>query len=201
MNRFKFFASVFAFALLLLTLPAASSAQYRSRDDDYSRNNRGNNNYNRRYLVDAVRRVEDASRTFRRALDRDLDRSRYDTTNREDRVNDIAERFATAADDLEDSFDDGRNINSSQDEARLMFDLAAQIDRFVARNQFSRNTETQWNSIRRDLNTIADAYGYRSYNNRRNNDDYYDNDRNNRRDNRRDNRRNNRNGNRGRFPF
>lgn len=207
MNRFKFLAATFAFALLLVALPNAASAQYRDNDnDDYyrterrnrnnDRNNNRNNNYNRRFLVDAVRRVEDTSRSFRRSLDRDLDNTRYNETRREDRINDVAERFATAIDNLEDAFDNGNNINSSQDEARTVFQLAQQIDRLMQRNQFSSNTESQWNTIRRDLNTVADAYNVNfngNNNNRRNNDDW--NNRNNR-NNRNNNRRNN-----SRFPF
>jgi hypothetical protein len=177
MNRIKFFGAVFAFALLILALPTAASAQWRDNDDYYG-NNRGN--YNRRYLVDAVRRIEDNSRTFRRALDRELDRSR-----REDRINDVAEQLATAADNLEDSFDNGRNLRSSTDEAQYLLRLGSQIDRFVSRNRFGGNVESQWNSIRRDLQTVANAYNLRFNGNRggwnnnrrdRDRDDDYDND-------------------------
>lgn len=193
MNRLKFLGTIFAFSLLLLLgFSSTASAQYRNddyygnnrRDDDYYGNDRrSSNRYNRQFLVDAVRRVERDSRTFRRALDRELDYSRYDTTNREDRINDVTERFATAADNLEDSFDNGNNIRSSQNEAQLVFQLASQIDRFMNRNSFRGSAENQWSIIRRDLQTIANAYGLNfnngGYNNRRNDDDYRRNRRNN----------------------
>jgi hypothetical protein len=187
MNSLKFLGTIFAFSLLLFGLPTLASAQWNNypNNDDYRRDN---SRYNRQYLVDAVRRVERDSRTFRRALDRELDHSRYDTTNREDRINDVTERFATAADNLEDSFDNGRNLRTSQDEARNVFQLASQIDRFMNRNSFRGTAENQWSNIRRDLQIIANAYGYAfngSYNNRRDRND--------------DNRRNN--GRWGRFPF
>lgn len=193
MNRLKFLGTIFTFSLLLLLgLPSLASAQYRN-DDYYGNNNRRDNNrYNRQFLVDAVRRVERDSRTFRRALDRELDNTRYDSTNREDRINDVTERFATAADNLEDSFDNGNNIRSSQDEAQLVFQLAAQIDRFMNRNSFRGNAENQWSTIRRDLQTIANTYGYNfngGSNNRRNDDDD------------RRNRRNRNNGRWGRLPY
>lgn len=183
MNRLKFLGTIFAFSLLLLFgLPSSASAQYRN-DDYYGNDRRNNSRYNRQFLVDAVRRVERDSRTFRRALDRELDSSRYDTSNREDRINDVTERFATAADNLEDSFDNGNNIRSSQNEAQLVFQLASQIDRFMNRNSFRGNAGNQWSIIRRDLQTIANAYGLNfnngGYNNRRNDDDYRRNRRNN----------------------
>ncbi|MEP6925416.1 MAG: hypothetical protein ABI954_13195 [Pyrinomonadaceae bacterium] len=175
MNRLKIFGTLFAFSLLLLLgIPSLASAQYRNDDDHYGNNRRDNSGYNRQFLVDAVRRVERDSRTFRRALDRELDHSRYDKTNREDRINDVTERFATATDNLKDSFDNGNNIRSSSDEARTVFQLASQIDRFMNRNSFGGNVENQWSGIRRDLQTIANAYGENfngGYNNRRNRDD------------------------------
>lgn len=183
MNRLKFLGTIFAFSLLLLlSFSSTASAQYRN-DDYYGNNRRNNSRYNRQFLVDAVRRVERDSRTFRRALDRELDQTRYDSTNREDRINDVTERFATAADNLEDSFDNGNNIRSSQNEAQLVFQLASQIDRFMNRNSFRGSAENQWSIIRRDLQTIANAYGLNfnngGYNNRRNDDDYRRNRRNN----------------------
>jgi hypothetical protein len=198
MNRFKFLGTVFAFSLLLLFgLPSLASAQRRNNDDYYGNTQRDNSRYNRQFLVDAVRRVERDSRTFRRALDRELDHSRYDTTNREDRINDVTERFATAADNLEDSFDNGYNIRSSQDEAQTVFQLASQIDRFMNRNSFRGSAQNQWSNIRRDLQIIADAYGSNSNGGYRRNDDDYRNNRRNRND---DNYRRN-NGRWGRFPF
>lgn len=185
MNRIKFLGTIFAFSLLLLGLPTVATAQW--GNDDYYGNRRGN--YNRRYLVDAVRRVEDNSRSFRRALDRELDRGRYDESRREDRINDIAERLATAADNLEDSFDNGRNLNSSRDEAQDLLQLGSQIDRFMSRNRFGGNVESQWSNIRADLQTVANAYGLRfnnggGWNNRRRDRDDDDWNRRNRRNNR-----------------
>ena len=135
---------------------------------------------------------------FRRALDRALDNSRYNERNREDRINDIAEQFATAIDNLEDSFDNGNNLNSSSDEAREVLQLGARIDSFIARNSFDNNVESQWSTINRDLATIADAYNFRSNDNNRRNGGW-----NNRRRDRDDNRwpQTRRGGRMGRFPF
>jgi hypothetical protein len=173
MNRIKTLLKIFAFALLILGVPNLASAQW--RNDDYYGNRRNDSYGNRRVLTDAARRVESNSRSFRRTLDRELDRSRYDNSRREDRINDVAERFATAADNLEDSIDDGRNRNSRR--LQEVFSLASQIDRFMSRNSFSYNVENQWNQIRRDLQTIANASGYNynggSYRDRDRRDDDY----------------------------
>lgn len=166
MNRTRFLVKLFAYSLLLLGLPTLASAQW-NRDDDYYRNNRRSDNYDTRYVVDAARRVKNNSRSFRRALDRALDHSRYDDSRREDRINDVAKDFANAADRLEDRIGRGRNLNNSSAEARELLQLAAQIDRVMGRNSFDYQAENEWSQMRGDLQTIANAYGY-SFNNRNN---------------------------------
>ncbi|HZH33642.1 MAG TPA: hypothetical protein VEX64_02320 [Pyrinomonadaceae bacterium] len=173
MNQLKSMLKIFAFSLLILGLPVMASAQYRNDDDYYG--NRRNNTYNNRTLIDAVRRIESNSRSFRRALDRELDRTRYNESRREDRINDITEQFATAADNLEDSLDNGRNLNRSASRAQQVLRLGNQIDRFMARNRFSSSVERQWSQIRNDLQIVARAYGNSGRYNRRN-DDYRDDD-------------------------
>jgi hypothetical protein len=191
MNRFRNLIAVFAFSLLILGLPAIASAQYR--------NNRNNDDYygnrNNRNLNATIKNLKNHSKQFERRLDRELDRSRYDGRNREDRINQIAGDFANAAKRLDDKYDNRRDYNNSYDEARRVLDLGNQLDRALSRARLNGNVQNDWNRIRQDLNILANAYNYNNYNNRNNRNRRNDGDYNrNRRTGNNDNWRN-------RFPF
>jgi len=182
MNRFKNLITVFAFSLLILGLPAIASAQWRNNrnDDDY-----GNGRYNRN-LNSTIKNLKNRAKQFEKIVDRELDRSRYDDRNREDRINDLASNFRRAAQNLDNEYDSDRDYDRSYDEVRNVLQLGSQLDRAMQRTRLSYNVENSWSQIRQDLRVIADAYNY-NYNNRGNR-----------------NNRNNRNNNgdwRSRFPF
>jgi predicted RNase H-like nuclease (RuvC/YqgF family) len=180
MNRFRNLIGVFAFALLILTLPVAASAQYRNDrndDDDYYRNdrrdNRRNDDYNRngnynRNLQATIKNLKNRSKQFERQVDRALDRSRYDDRNREDRINQLAGDFADAAKRLDDEYDNRRDYNNSYDEAQRVLQLGNQLDRAISRARLNGNVQNDWYRIRQDLNVLANAYNYDNRNNRNN---------------------------------
>jgi len=174
-----------AVALTLLLLPAAASAQSiwdilrdRSRDraehdEDYRRRRRGDgdygrrdgrlNDYERRVLRDAARRLSDRSRSFQRHLDSNLDRSRHDDTRREDNINDAARDFRNTANRFRDEAGDSRDLYRSRDEARQLFQSAARVERSLRRVRLDSRTANDWAQIRADLRTVADIYGLRDY--------------------------------------
>lgn len=201
MNRLRNLTTVFAFALLILGLPTLASAQWDNnrdnRDDDYY----GNGSRNNRNLQGTIKNLKNSSSHFESRVDRELDNSRYDGRRREDRILQTARDFKNAAEQLDRSYDNRRDYNNSQDEARRVLDLGSQLERMVSRLQTSSHLDSDWNKIRRDLNVLANAYNYSG--NRRNNrnggyndDDYNRNNRNNR-----NNRRTNNNDWRRNFPF
>lgn len=175
MNRFKSLVAVFAFSLLVLSLPIVASAQWRDnrRNDDYY----GNGGYNRN-LQGTIRNLKNRSERFERQIDRELDRSRYDGRRQEDRINDMARDFANAVERLDDEYDNRRDYNSSRDEAQRVLQLGSQLDRVLSRGRLSYNVQNEWNRIRQDLQVISNAFGgyYNDNNNRnrrnRRNDDW-----------------------------
>lgn len=198
MNKFKSLVGIFAFSLLLLgAMPVTASAQYGDILGEIfggGRNNRRNDTYSRRNVEGAIDRVKSRADDFRDALDDSLDNSRYNGRNREDQILSVAREFERAANRLEDRYDDGRNSrrsNRNDNDVSRLLQLGSQLDSFVYNQgrRLDRRVQNEWSSIRSDLQTIADAYGYNfgSYNNRRNrNGDIYDdgdyrNDRRNRR--------------------
>jgi hypothetical protein len=168
MNRFKNLLAVFAFSLLILGLPTLASAQWRDNDDYGNDRYRNNRNYNRGNLRSAINRLANRAEVFERRLDRELDRSRYDNRNREDRLNRLANDFTRAAERLEDEFDGGRDAGDSYDEAQRVLQLGRQLDNALSRARLSGYAMNDWNAIRQDLNTIANAYGSNNRNRRRN---------------------------------
>lgn len=176
MNRLKSLSLVFAFALLVLGVPGFASAQYRGNDDYYGRNRNQGNNYNND-LKYAIKQLKNQSKDFARQVDRELDRSRLDGSNREDRINDIAKDFKNAADRLEDKFDNGRHYDRSADEAAQVLNLGRRIEHSLSRARLSYGLQNNWNNIQRNLNIIANYYGG-SYDNNRNNNNRNNNNRN-----------------------
>ncbi len=177
MNRLRNLIGVFAFALLVFSVSAVTaSAQWRDNDDDdgYYRNDRRNrrdDDYNRngnnRNLKSTIKNLKNRSQQFERRLDRELDNSRYDGNNREDRLNQLAEDFANAADNLDDRYDGRGDYQNSYDEAQRVLQLGNQLDRAISRARLNGNVQNDWNRIRQDLNVLANAYNYN--NNNRNN--------------------------------
>ncbi|MCY7374820.1 MAG: gp58-like family protein [Pyrinomonadaceae bacterium] len=175
MNRLRNFIGVLAFSLLVLSLPSIASAQWRNDrdrddDDDYSRNDDYRNNRggrNNRNLQSTVRNLKNRSQQFERRLDRELDNSRYNDRNREDRINRLAEDFAGAARNLDDEYDNRGDYNQSVDEAQRVLQLGNQLDRAVSRARLNGNIQNEWSRIRQDLDVLANAYNYN--NNNRNN--------------------------------
>jgi hypothetical protein len=165
MNNRRTIWMVFATALVALCLPILASAQGtydqwgRRRDRDYGRDSYGR--YDQRNLRDVARRISDRSRSFQGHLDDALDRSRYDDTRREDRINDMAREFRNTANDFKNEIGDGRNFNRGADEAQRLLQLGSRIDNVVSRLRLDSRSYSEWMQIRQDLRVIADAYNYR----------------------------------------
>jgi len=180
MNSFRNLIGIFAFALLILSLPAVASAQWRNDDDDddYYRNERrdnrrnggyNNNGRNNRNLQATIKNLKNHSKDFEKRLDRELDRSRYNDRRREDRLNDLAGDFYKAAKDLDDEYDNRGDLQKSYDEAQRVLQLGNQLDRALQRTRLDGNLQNDWNRIRQDLNVLANAYNNNNNNNNRNN--------------------------------
>ena len=166
MNRFKNLITVFAFSLLILGLPLIASAQWRNdrNDDDYNRNNRGNRN-----LQATIKNLKNRAKQFEKQVDRELDRDRYnDRNNRGDRIEDLTDDFANATKRLDDEYDNRNDYDDSYDEARNVLQIGSQLDRALSRSRMSYGLQNQWNQIRQDLRSLADAYNT-NYNNRNRN--------------------------------
>jgi hypothetical protein len=172
MKKIKGLVAISAFALLVLGLPAVASAQW---NGGYGNGGYYGNNAN---IRSAVKRLKDKAKRFENSVDRYDDRN-DDRRNRggwgnwgngnSDSLERLTNQFKNAADDLEDAYGGGRNMNNSVDEARRVLNLASAIDQQIYNARGGRNLQGQWNSMRQELNIIAGAYGYNNgYPNRNN---------------------------------
>lgn len=176
-NRRTLSVSIFAAAILALCLPALAAAQ--GGYPDYGRNRNDNyRRYDERYLKDSINRLDRLAKDFEKDLDRALDHSRVDGTQREDRINAQGHDFRRAVGSLKSNFGNGRDLNRSRDEAQRVLQEARQFDRIGRGRGVDGRVQSEWSQIQRELQIISDAYGLNYYNN----GGYNPNDRNNRND-------------------
>jgi hypothetical protein len=181
MNRRTFRFSIFAAAILALSLPALAAAQGGYGYPDYGRNRNGNGNgnngrYDERYLKDSVNRLDKLAKEFERDLDRALDHSRVNGTRREDDMNAQGHDFRRAVSNLKSNLGNGRDLNRSRDEAARVMEESRQFDRLGRSRGVNNEVASDWSQIQRELQIISDAYGL---NYGYNNGGYYPNGRNN----------------------
>ena len=170
-NRFTVKFSILAAAALALCLPAVAAAQWGypdNRNRDYGR-------YDDRYVRDSVHELDRLSKDFERDMDRALDRSRVNGSQREDRINAEVHNFRRAVGDLKSRIGNGRDLNRSADNARRVLQQADQVDRIARPRWFDSRLSSEWSQIQQQLRVISDAYGFRyngGYDRGRRDDDY-----------------------------
>ena len=159
-NRRTLRFSIFAAAILALSLPVLAVAQGGYGYPDYGRNRNGNyGRYDDRFLRDSIHRLDRLAKDFERDLDRALDRSRVDGTRREDQINIRADRFRRAVGNLKSAFGNGRDFNRSRDEAQRVLQEAQQFDRIGRSRVFDGRVASEWAQIQQELRVISNAYG------------------------------------------
>ena len=95
-------------------------------------------------------RIEWRTDNFRTSLNRALDRSRFDNTNRENNVNELVTEFENATDELRRKFDGRASVG---DDVAGVVVRAARIDDFMKRNlRRELAAQRSWRSLRADLN-------------------------------------------------
>lgn len=192
--------SILAAALVALSLPVVAAAQWGRGQDRYP-DNRGYGRYDDREIRDSAHRLDRLAKDFERDMDRALDRSRQNGTNREDRINEEVHQFRRAAGDYKSRVGNGRDLNRSADEARRLLQEAQQLDRVARPRWFDSRLASEWSAIQRELRFISDVYGFRYDGGYRRNDDYRRDDDYRRNDRRRDDRNRNNNDWLRRIPF
>lgn len=102
-----------------------------------------------------LHRIEDQANNFRRSLDDALDRSRLNSTNREDDINDFIKNFEEQTKRLHDRFDDHKSVAA---DVEAVLNRAADIDQFMRRQRLSEKARNDWAALRASLDELAAAY-------------------------------------------
>lgn len=105
-----------------------------------------------------IKRVETRSDEFKDIVDKTLDRSALDGSNKEDNINEQVKQLEKALDNLRSDFDRRDSWRETHNEVRAVLNQADEVGRIVKRNRFNANVQRSWVALRTDLNTLAGIY-------------------------------------------
>jgi hypothetical protein len=103
-----------------------------------------------------LQRLERSSSQFRNSLNLALVQSSIDQTRAENDINTFEPGFETALHQFRSQF--GRHLEGVAD-VEAVLGQASLINGFMARNRLNRRAQSDWASIRTDLNGLANSYG------------------------------------------
>jgi hypothetical protein len=103
-----------------------------------------------------IRGVEKQADTFRRSLREALNKSHFNGTRREDDINAFVRDFDRETRQLRDHFN---NHKSTGADVQSVLNRAAEIDRFMSRNRLTSRVHNDWNTLRSNLEQLAEVYG------------------------------------------
>lgn len=138
------YLAIIAFAVSLSSTAMAQSRVYYVSD---------------REVQNLLDRIESETNRFKTTIDRSLDRSVADGTDREDSINQRVSDFETATDRLRDNF---RARRSTSADVQNVLDRGADVNRIVVNGRFPNVVENQWRTIRTHLDTLANYYRLRA---------------------------------------
>ncbi len=154
MRRKLVITSLIAAMLLILGLPIAAGAQdYRYYDNrDYARDNR-------RDVRDALRRLDNSSARLESDLNYNTGRRVFGFFWVRDNTGVMEARdFRRAVRNLWNASNGGRDLMNSSDEARVVLDQGARLDRDLRFRNNNGQLDSDLAEIRANLRTIADVY-------------------------------------------
>ena len=152
-----------AAALLILAIPIVASGQvYRDRYNDRYNNRDQYDRVDRRDARDVINRLESSSSRLENDLNytpgrRVLGIFQLRTTDNSaiEQVRD----FRRAVRMLRNSSANGRDFDRSVDEAQMVLNRGAQLDRYLRLRTGSSRVDEDLSELRSNLHTLADAYG------------------------------------------
>lgn len=102
-----------------------------------------------------IKRIEQQSDRFRSSVDKSLDKSRFNGSNREDDINSFIKDFYEQTKHLRDRFD---KHHSASGDVEAVLDRAVRIDDFMSRNRLSSKAQEDWSTLKGNLDELASAY-------------------------------------------
>lgn len=100
-------------------------------------------------------RIETRTDTYKNTMSTALNSSRLNGSDSEDTLNEYVADFENATDRLKQNFDSRRSTSA---DATEVLNRAIFIDRFMTRNRLTVTAQTQWRTLKTDLNTLSTYY-------------------------------------------
>jgi len=119
-------------------------------------------NINKREVERIIKRLENNTDAFKKAVDRQLDRSVLDGTSREDRINDRVDDLEDATDRLRGRFDQSDNWIETRGDVENVVRAADVINGLFDRVRGYSPVRSSWAMVRADVNALARVYRVRS---------------------------------------
>ncbi|HEY8185881.1 MAG TPA: hypothetical protein VIF64_07415 [Pyrinomonadaceae bacterium] len=106
-------------------------------------------------LGQLIQQIDIGGDTFRGSLTDAFGESRYDQTGSETNMNRAVRSFKHATDELRNQFDARQPVNEY---VERVLARATPIDAYMRNNRLTNQAQSDWATLRRDLNTLAGAY-------------------------------------------
>src|SRR5687767_657382 len=106
-------------------------------------------------LGQLIRRIDTGGEAFRTSLTDAFGESRYDQSRSEGTMNDRVRVFKNATDQLRNQFDSRQPVAAY---VERLFASAAPIDTYMRNNRLTNRVQSDWSTLRGDLNSLAHAY-------------------------------------------
>jgi hypothetical protein len=150
-------------ALLILAIPVGASAQI-YRDRSYNQNRDQYDRGDRRQLREAIRGLDNSA--ARLESDLNVRQGRrvlgvFWVGNSDSRAVAEVRDFRRAVSQLRNAANNGRDLRSSYDEARMVLDQGMRLDRYLRVRTGSAQVDADLSELRSNLHLIADAYNLR----------------------------------------
>ncbi len=110
-----------------------------------------------------IKRVEERSDAFRKVIDRSLDRSALNGTNREDNINQQVKELENAIDKLRKDFDRANTWQETRQQVQRVLDESDEVNTLMRRGRWRRGgvVKSEWALVRNDLNRLFGIYNLR----------------------------------------
>ena len=133
----------------LISSPAFSQSRPRGRQ------------YNKVEIERIIKRLEQNTDAFKKAVERQLDHSVLDGTRQEDRINDRVSDLERATDRLRNRFDRSDDWSDTRADVENVILEARNIHGLFGRVRAYSRVSSNWAAVRSDINTLAALYRLR----------------------------------------
>jgi hypothetical protein len=123
----------------------------------------GGNYYTKADVERIIKRVEERSDAFRKVVDRSLDASAINGTNREDNINQQVKELENAIDKLRKDFDRANTWQETRAQVERVLVESDEVNAIVRRGRWRRGglVKSEWALVRNDLNRLFGIYNLR----------------------------------------